>query len=70
MRFMLQPLNKGFQDKNANVRKTAALACISLFELDPVFVLGKFKNTIHHPVPNMKLFTIGTAEGLIVNNWI
>jgi hypothetical protein len=34
-------LNKGFQDKNAHVRKTAALVCISLFELDPVFVLGK-----------------------------
>ncbi|KAF9299040.1 AP-4 complex subunit beta-1 [Linnemannia elongata] len=40
MRFMLQPLSKGFQDKNANVRKTAAMACISLFELDPAFVLG------------------------------
>ncbi|KAG0275418.1 AP-4 complex subunit beta-1 [Linnemannia exigua] len=40
MRFMLQPLNKGFQDKNANVRKTAVMACISLFELDPAFVLG------------------------------
>ncbi|KAF9123729.1 AP-4 complex subunit beta-1 [Mortierella sp. 14UC] len=40
MRFMLQPLNKGFQDKNANVRKTAVMACISLFELDPTFVLG------------------------------
>ncbi|KAG0201294.1 AP-4 complex subunit beta-1 [Mortierella sp. NVP41] len=39
MRFMLQPLNKGFQDKNANVRKTAAMACIPLFELDPAFVL-------------------------------
>ncbi|KAF9925654.1 AP-4 complex subunit beta-1 [Linnemannia zychae] len=39
MRFMLQPLNKGLQDKNANVRKTAALACISIFELDPTFVL-------------------------------
>lgn len=39
MRFMLQPLNKGLQDKNANVRKTAAMACISLFELDPAFVL-------------------------------
>ncbi|KAG0325607.1 AP-4 complex subunit beta-1 [Podila horticola] len=38
-RFMLQPLNKGFQDKNAHVRKTSAMACISLFELDPVFVL-------------------------------
>lgn len=38
---MLQPLNKGFQDKNAHVRKTSAMACISLFELDPVFVLGK-----------------------------
>ncbi|KAG0377051.1 AP-4 complex subunit beta-1 [Mortierella sp. AD032] len=37
MRFMLQPLNKGFQDKNANVRKTAVMACISLFELDPAF---------------------------------
>ncbi|KAF9207015.1 AP-4 complex subunit beta-1 [Haplosporangium sp. Z 27] len=36
---MLQPLSKGFQDKNANVRKTTAMACISLFELDPVFVL-------------------------------
>ncbi|KAI8596510.1 armadillo-type protein, partial [Dissophora ornata] len=39
LRFLLQPLNKGFQDKNAHVRKTAAMACISLFELDPVFVL-------------------------------
>ncbi|KAK3818628.1 MAG: armadillo-type protein [Benniella sp.] len=39
LRFTLQPLNKGFQDKNAHVRKTAALVCISLFELDPVFVL-------------------------------
>ncbi|KAG0082394.1 AP-4 complex subunit beta-1 [Podila epicladia] len=38
-RFMLQPLNKGFQDKNAHVRKTSAMACISLFELDPGFVL-------------------------------
>ncbi|KAF9383913.1 AP-4 complex subunit beta-1 [Podila verticillata] len=38
-RFMLQPLNKGFQDKNAHVRKTSAMACISMFELDPVFVL-------------------------------
>ncbi|KAG0036543.1 AP-4 complex subunit beta-1 [Podila clonocystis] len=38
-RFMLQPLNKGFQDKNAHVRKTSAMACISLFEIDPVFVL-------------------------------
>ncbi|KAF9297609.1 AP-4 complex subunit beta-1 [Mortierella antarctica] len=38
-RFMLQPLNKGFQDKNAHVRKTSAMACISLFEVDPVFVL-------------------------------
>ncbi|KAF9551127.1 AP-4 complex subunit beta-1 [Mortierella hygrophila] len=40
MRFMLQPLNKGFHDKNANVRKTAVMACISLFELDPSFFLG------------------------------
>ncbi|KAG0001974.1 AP-4 complex subunit beta-1 [Entomortierella chlamydospora] len=39
LRFMLQPLSKGFQDKNAHVRKTAAMACISIFELDPVFVL-------------------------------
>ncbi|KAF8948580.1 AP-4 complex subunit beta-1 [Haplosporangium gracile] len=46
MRFMLQPLNKGFQDKNANVRKTAAVACISLFELDPAFVLGKSHQSI------------------------
>ncbi|GJJ70014.1 hypothetical protein EMPS_02363 [Entomortierella parvispora] len=36
---MLQPLNKGFQDKNAYVRNTAAMASISLFELDPLFVL-------------------------------
>ncbi|KAG0358936.1 AP-4 complex subunit beta-1 [Gamsiella multidivaricata] len=33
------PLSKGFQDKNAHVRKTAVMACISLFELDPIFVL-------------------------------
>ncbi|KAG0258247.1 AP-4 complex subunit beta-1, partial [Mortierella polycephala] len=39
LRFMLQPLNKGLQDKNAHVRKTAAMACISLFELDSAFVL-------------------------------
>ncbi|KAF9958489.1 AP-4 complex subunit beta-1 [Mortierella alpina] len=39
LRFMLQPLNTGFQDKNAHVRKTAAMACISLYELDPMFVL-------------------------------
>ncbi|KAF9436975.1 AP-4 complex subunit beta-1 [Entomortierella beljakovae] len=39
LRFMLQPLNKGLHDKNAHVRKTAAMACISLFELDPLFVL-------------------------------
>ncbi|KAI8359424.1 armadillo-type protein [Mortierella sp. GBAus27b] len=39
LRFTLQPLNKGFQDKNAHVRKTAVMACISLFELDPVFLL-------------------------------
>lgn len=43
---MLQPLNKGFQDKNAHVRKTSAMACISLFELDPVFVLGKTKRMV------------------------
>ncbi|KAF9582089.1 AP-4 complex subunit beta-1 [Lunasporangiospora selenospora] len=39
LRFMLQPLNSGLQDKNAHVRKTAAMACISLHELDPLFVL-------------------------------
>ncbi|KAI1320610.1 AP-4 complex subunit beta-1 [Mortierella claussenii] len=39
LRFMLQPLNKAFQDKNAHVRKTAVMACISLFHLDPTFVL-------------------------------
>ncbi|CAO3564057.1 unnamed protein product [Mortierella alpina] len=39
LRFMLQPLNTGFQDKNAHVRKTAVMACISLYELDPMFVL-------------------------------
>ncbi|KAG9323605.1 hypothetical protein KVV02_006894 [Mortierella alpina] len=39
LRFMLQPLNTGFQDKNAHVRKTAAMACISLYELDQMFVL-------------------------------
>ncbi|KAI7830299.1 armadillo-type protein [Gamsiella multidivaricata] len=39
LRFLLQPLSKGFQDKNAHVRKTAVMACISLFELDPIFVL-------------------------------
>ncbi|KAG0197013.1 AP-4 complex subunit beta-1, partial [Mortierella sp. GBA30] len=39
LRFMLQPLNTAFQDKNAYVRKTAAMACISLYELDPMFVL-------------------------------
>ncbi|KAF9956389.1 AP-4 complex subunit beta-1 [Mortierella alpina] len=39
LRFMLQPLNTGFQDKNAHVRKTAAMACISLYELDYMFVL-------------------------------
>ncbi|KAF9936662.1 AP-4 complex subunit beta-1 [Mortierella alpina] len=33
------PLNTGFQDKNAHVRKTAAMACISLYELDQMFVL-------------------------------
>ncbi|KAF9404680.1 hypothetical protein BGZ94_004011, partial [Podila epigama] len=39
LQFMLQPLHRGFEDKNAHVRKTAAMACISLFELDPEFVL-------------------------------
>ncbi|KAG0042347.1 AP-4 complex subunit beta-1 [Gryganskiella cystojenkinii] len=39
LRFMLQPLHKGFQDKNAHVRNTAAMASITLFELDPAFVL-------------------------------
>ncbi|KAF9976932.1 AP-4 complex subunit beta-1 [Actinomortierella ambigua] len=39
LRFMLQPLYKGLRDKNAHVRKTAVIGCISIFELDPPFVL-------------------------------
>ncbi|KAG0244889.1 AP-4 complex subunit beta-1 [Actinomortierella wolfii] len=39
LRFMLQPLYKGLRDKNAHVRKTAVMGCVSVYELDPLFVL-------------------------------
>jgi len=43
---MLQPLHKGFQDKNAYVRNTAAMASTALFELDPLFILGKTRKVV------------------------
>lgn len=46
LRFMLQPLHKGFQDKNAYVRNTAAMASTALFELDPLFILGKTRKVV------------------------
>ncbi|KAF9115470.1 AP-4 complex subunit beta-1 [Mortierella sp. AM989] len=79
LRFMLQPVSKGFQDKNAHVRKTAAMACISLFELDPAFVLeseivdklyGMLRDRETQVVVNaiLALETILVDEGGIVIN--
>ncbi|KAF9357920.1 AP-4 complex subunit beta-1 [Mortierella sp. AD094] len=67
LRFMLQPLSKGFQDKNAHVRKTAAMACISIFELDPIFVLDRETQVVVSAV--LALETILVDEGGIVINY-